>query len=374
MAGLRGQSAIRAARVRAATPARLATANRLGLTANRADFNANRLGLNSWNNLGGRGRPDAWAGWNGRNSLWNRYGNVWNRPGYRFWRPYYRPFVGLGWYRWNNWGWNRWGWWPWWRLLPGVRFWPYYGFGGGYGYASSYYGYPTYSYQTVCPDPVYYNQYPQSGYTPAYDPNQAPADTLPAAPAETSAADAAATTWDANRFADEGEALFRDGRYGDAAQAFRHALVEDPQNGVLVQLLAQALFAAGAYDEAAGAVQQSLMMLPQEQWGVVPANARELYNSRASYHDQLTALEKAVSGSDAKPAERFLLAYQLGFSGQTKAALAQLAEVRKAAPEDQAAERLAEIWSTDSAPATPAGRGELPSPRPRPSIRSAGDL
>jgi tetratricopeptide (TPR) repeat protein len=330
LSNARAPTAIRAARLRAATPARFAAGNRVGLNADRVRFH------NNWNNLGWRGRPGSW----------NRWGNWW--------------------------GWNRWTRWPWWRWV-GIRFWPYY-WGGGYGsygYGNYYYGYPTYSYQIVCPDPAYYGQYSQSAYAPTYDSSQAiPQEPSPATPSDA----ATATSAGSNRFADEGEALFREGRYSDAAQSFRHALVEDSQNGVLVQLLAQALFATGRYDEAAGAVQQSLMMLPQEQWGVVPANSRELYASPASYDDQLSQLDKSVSGGDATPAERFLLAYQLGFSGQRSKALAQLAEVRKAAPDDQAAARLAELWSEGEPAAAPASRGELPSPRPRTGIRSAGDL
>ncbi|MFO0899078.1 MAG: tetratricopeptide repeat protein [Pirellulales bacterium] len=353
---MRGPSAIRTARLGAATSARFANVNRLGLAGN-------RFGLNGWNNPGFRGRPGAWGGV-GRNSFWNRYGGVWNRAGFRFWRPYYRPFA-YGWNRWG-WGWNRW--WPWWRLwIPGLRYWPYYGYGyGGYGYGGGYYGYPTYSYQTACPDPLYYNQYADT-YAPTYDQTQVAADQA-AAPTDANASASG------NQFADQGETQFRAGQFGDAAQSFRHALVEDPQNGVLVQLLAQSLFASGNYEEAAGAVQQSLMMLPQEQWGVVPSNVQELYSSQTTYDDQIAALEKAVSGSEAKPAERFLLAYQLGFRGQRQAALAQLAQVQKAAPDDQAAQRLTELFSKAAAPSAPANSGTLPPPRPRLGAPSTGRL
>jgi len=312
-------------------------------------LNANRL------------RPGAWAGVNNRANVWNRYGNVWNRPGYRFWRPYY----GLAGGRWNNWGWNRW---PWWRLVPGIRFWPWFGgFGyGGYGYGNSgynngFYGYSNYS---SYPSSTYYDQ---STFAPTYVEEQtAPTDQ----PAATATATATASA-ESNQFADQGEAFFHEGKYRDAAQSFRHALVEDPQNGVLLQLLAQSLFATEQYDEAAAAVQQSLMMLPEEQWGLVPSNARELYSSQAAFDSQLATLKRAVEGKDKQdgsPAERFLLAYQLGFSGQQQAALDQLAEVRKAVPEDQASERLAEVLKNGPNAGAPQ-QETLPTPNTQPGSR-----
>src|SRR5207253_2018170 len=78
-------------------------------------------------------------------------------------------------------------------------------------------------------------------------------------------------------FGTEGEQAFDAGDYAEAARAWRHALLDDPQNGTLVMMLAQALFAAGQYEEAAGATQQAMQMLPQDQWGVVVKNYTELY-------------------------------------------------------------------------------------------------
>lgn len=351
MAGARNASAIRAARLRAARPAGIAAANRLNWNAGRPGLD-NRVRPGGW--AGVNNRPNAW-----RSNSWNRYGNNWNRPGYRYWRPYY-GFAGG---RWNNWGWNRWAWWPWARLVPGIRFWPWfggYGYGyGNYGYNNGSYGYSNYS---SSPSTTYYDQ---STYAPTYvDQQAASADQ----PAPTAAATATASA-DSNRFADEGETLFREGKYREAAQSFRHALVEDPQNGVLIQLLAQALFATEQYDEAAAAVQQSLMMLSEEQWGLVPANARELYSSQAAFDSQLSTLKRAVEGNgEGSPAERFLLAYQLGFSGQRQAALDQLAEVRKAVPEDQASERLEEVLKKGPDASTPS-RETLPAPNPQPGSR-----
>ena len=47
------------------------------------------------------------------------------------------------------------------------------------------------------------------------------------------------------------------GKYQQAVQDWRHALVDDPQNGAIVLLLSQALFAVGQHVEAAGAASGS---------------------------------------------------------------------------------------------------------------------
>ena len=119
-------------------------------------------------------------------------------------------------------------------------------------------------------------------------------------------------------FATLGEQEFHAGRYDAAARNWRHALVDEPGNGGVMLLLAQALFATNKYDEAAGAVQLGMQMLPVEKWGTVVEHYRELYPKVGDYTAQLRALEKARDQKADDPALRFLLGYHYGFLGYPK--------------------------------------------------------
>ena len=105
-------------------------------------------------------------------------------------------------------------------------------------------------------------------------------------------------------------------------------------------MLAQGLFATGSYDEAAGAVQQGLQMLPEDQWGIVVSNFRELYGKVGDYTSQLRALEKSVKQQPDDPAPRFLLGYHYGFLGYPQHAVKQLDKALELAPADQLAQKL----------------------------------
>ena len=103
-------------------------------------------------------------------------------------------------------------------------------------------------------------------------------------------------------FAAVGETDFKAGNYDAAVRDWRHAMLDDPSNGTLLLMFAQALFATGKFDEAAGAVQQGMLMLPAEQWGVVVKNYTELYPKVGEYTKQLRALETAVKSQPDSPA------------------------------------------------------------------------
>jgi tetratricopeptide (TPR) repeat protein len=202
---------------------------------------------------------------------------------------------------------------------------PYYGYGYGYpyygyGYGLGGYGYGSYGYNPN----AYYATY---------------AATQPAAPASSTAAD------DARIFAQKGENDFKAGDYKGAAYAWKHAVTDDPQNGVLLMMLGQALFAAGQYDEAAGATQAAMQVLPEDKWNVVVKNFRELYGKAADYTTQLRALEKEVKTNGDNPATRFLLGFHYGYLGYPGHAVKQLDKTLKLAPGDQMAKKLREIMA-----------------------------
>jgi tetratricopeptide (TPR) repeat protein len=250
----------------------------------------------------------------------------WNNNSFFF--GFGSPFFGYFWYPWLNNGYGGYG---------------GYGYGGGYGYYpwgsyGSGYGYPYgYCYQAA----VGYN----AGTVAADDPN-APQPQPPSADQLSNSID----------FAGEGEADFKAGRYSSAVQNWRHALVDDPRNGAIVLLLSQALFQIGQYDEAAGAAQQAMRMLPQDKWGAVVSNYKELYGNIQDYTDQLKLVEKARDAKPTDPGLHFLLGYHFGFLGFPKQAVKELDKTLEIVPKDEIAQKLRETFQAqlkDQAPATP---------------------
>lgn len=177
----------------------------------------------------------------------------------------------------------------------------------------------------------------------------------PGAPATNANGD---TTKEVESFADKGEAAFRARDYEGAVNAWRHAAIDDPQNGLVVMLLGESLFATGKYEEAAGATQAAMQLLPRGEWGVVVSNAQELYGKFQDYTTHLRALESAVKSQPEAPALRFLVAFHYAYLGFPRDAVAQLDKTLKLAPQDQAAKALrdemrAKLPAKPAAPATP---------------------
>jgi tetratricopeptide (TPR) repeat protein len=180
------------------------------------------------------------------------------------------------------------------------------GYGGGYGggYGSNYASNP--------------NDY-------GYDSNQF---------AQATAASEAAT------FDQAGEQAFQAGQYRDAAYDFRHALVDDQQNGVVAMMLAQALFAQGSYNEAAAATELGMVLLPQDQWGIVVKNYKELYPNNATYTQQLRAAEQARNAKPDDPALRFVLGFQFNYLGYPTQAAKEVEKAVQLMPHDEFSKRL----------------------------------
>lgn len=293
-----------------------------------------------------------------------RHHRLWYGFGSGFWPYYawnYRPFWGAG-YGWGG-GWGGWGWRRPWRFGFGFGY-PYFGLGygglgyGGYGYG--YGGYGGYGYNSSClytPGySVYENGYsyaPTSAYygsvplTTAYAEDTAPPASAPVeiAQAEPDAPTAvrAQSVDDDLDFGASGEAEFKAGNYDKAVKMWRHAVLDDPKNGVLVMMLGQGLFASGKFDEAAGATQQGMLLLKEEDWGVVVTNYRELYAKIGDYTTQLRVLEKARKDKPEDPALRFLLGFHYGYLGFPNEATRELDKAITLAPQDELASRLKEV-------------------------------
>ncbi|MBC8113834.1 MAG: hypothetical protein H7062_05615, partial [Candidatus Saccharimonas sp.] len=164
----------------------------------------------------------------------------------------------------------------------------------------------------------------------------------------------------AEEYAQIGESSFKARDYKSAVRAWRHGIVDDPDNGVLVLMLAQGMFATEQFNEAAGATQFAMQSLPPEKWDVVIKNYRELYGKVDDYTAQLRALEKAAKEKTDDPGLRFLLGYHYGFLGFPKEAVVQLEKCVSLAPDDDMAQKLLTVFQDK----LPKGekKEELPAP------------
>jgi len=147
----------------------------------------------------------------------------------------------------------------------------------------------------------------------------------------------------ARQFARQGEQAFKQRDYKEAVRLWRHALVDDPANGAVTLLLAQALFQTGSYEEAAGAVQRALLLLPKDQWGIVVANYEELYTQTQDYVDALRDLEQHVLDEPKNPAYRFLVGYHYLYLGYPVEAAQQLKKLTELAPKDKLGQELLKV-------------------------------
>jgi len=165
---------------------------------------------------------------------------------------------------------------------------------------------------------------------------------IPPAPASATPPTAAATSGAAESIVVTGETAFRNGDYPAAIEEWKNALGDGPRNPVLVLMLGEACFAAGDYRQAATAIQEALHELPQDRWGIVISNRRELYGRPSTYILQLRQLEDAVNDNPRNTAQRFVLAYHYAFLGYPQAAVEQLEKVADLDPDDRPAAQFRE--------------------------------
>ena len=298
-------------------------------------------------NFGGARGPGAGSGFRGYTGGGRGYG-----AGYRGYTGGYPGHFG----RYGGYGWGYPGYYGGWGY-------PYYGYGlglglglgyglsAGYGYGG--YGYPGYGYgygSGAYSGATYY------GANTNTVPNPSPSPVVTAS--ATSPTDAAGVARSLE-FAERGATAFKSADYEGAVYAWRHAVVDDPQNPMLVLQLSQALFATGKYQESAGATQAAMHSLPKEQWGTVVSRYQELYGNKKDYTRQLRDLEKAVSNKPDDPALRFLAGYHYGYLGFLKQSIEQLDKGIQIESRDEMAKQLCDEMKSKLAmleipPAAPA--------------------
>jgi tetratricopeptide (TPR) repeat protein len=140
-----------------------------------------------------------------------------------------------------------------------------------------------------------------------------------------------------------GETAFWRGDYLGAVDDWKNALDAGSREPVLVMMLGQAYFAAGNYRQATVATQAAMHALPQDRWGVVVVNRRELYGNPKVYVQQLQQLETSVHENPRDAAERFLLGYHYAYLGYPQPAFAQLDKVVELEPRDELAAELRKV-------------------------------
>lgn len=336
--------------------------NRLAMAGGSHGGFSNRVNnFNTFNNFGGNSSWGYGEG-GGRYGRWG-YGG-WGR-GFGFGYPFFGYGLGFG----SPFGFGYGGYGLLGSLLYGLGG---YGGYGGYGYAGC--GYGTYggygSYGYGCPsygygygyDPYAYSYNSPVVYADPYAAVPPPATSVVAAvepPVSPSPVASAGT------FVEKGEAAFKMGDYNGAVYNWRHAVVDDSQNPVVLMMLGQGLFATGKFEEAAGATQAAMHQLPKDQWGVVGKNYKELYGNVQDYTDQLRALEKAVKDKPDNPALRFLAGFHYANLGFPLEAVDQLDKVIKLVPQDEMAKQLRdELRGKLSQPTAPEEAPAQPSPAP----------
>ncbi|HEY2146627.1 MAG TPA: hypothetical protein VGH32_01740, partial [Pirellulales bacterium] len=169
---------------------------------------------------------------------------------------------------------------------------------------------------------------------------------------------------------------FHNGQYRDALRLANHAAVESPQNAKAHELMSLSMFAAGDYRAAAAEAHAALAFGPPAAWATVYG----YYGDDATYTNQLRALEKYSRENPTAADARFLRAYQYLVLGHDAAAVEQLRETAKLAPQDRLTAELLKKYDNTGGekqpvlppnpapiPATPTGGG---GPRPVDGIDS----
>jgi hypothetical protein len=139
---------------------------------------------------------------------------------------------------------------------------------------------------------------------------------------------------------DRGLAAFREGRYREAADAFRLAC-ETNQGDPAAQLYAgHALFAIGRYHDGAKYLRRALELQPKITF--LTYDMRDDYRDRAEFERQFAALEEALRIAPRDEDRLFMMGYVLYYGGQRDRAYEAFARLLRVDPRDGVAARLME--------------------------------
>jgi len=201
--------------------------------------------------------------------------------------------------------------------------------------------------------PSYYPTY-ATVYVVRDDVHVPPADDyLAAAPVPVPAADPAV---DADAALRDGWTAFTAGRYLDALDLFRQAVLAAPDEPFAKLALAQASLAIGNYADAAFLVRRAASLLPD--WPILADDPRAHYGDPADHFEQMVALRAFLERVPGEPAATLVLAWQSYFSGDLVAARDAFGELQRLDPTDPVAALFGLKLGLPAAPAAsaPAGR------------------
>jgi tetratricopeptide (TPR) repeat protein len=262
----------------------------------------------------------------------------------------YRPWVNNALYGYhNNWQ-NQFSYWrggchPWYHgYWHGCGYNPW-GIGVGTGWLNAWalsqvrYGWGYYSYV----NPFYVAPVQQAVYL-----NYSQPITSPATSAEGQPPPEPPTT--ASQYFDAARASFQAGDYRTAQTQVELSLKEFPTDPVAHEFRALVLFALGEYRSAAAAIHAVLAAGPGWDWTTMSS----LYAERATYRQQLQALESAVAAVPNDPALHFLLAYHLATATATEDAKKEYEIVHKLLPNDEVTTQVLRVLAGDDSTTTTA--------------------
>jgi tetratricopeptide (TPR) repeat protein len=282
------------------------------------------------NGRGGSGQPQALSGQGGSDPAWHSHQSWWgdrdrdgdrDRHGRGFFRDNDDNFIFLG--------------------FGGGFWWPWYDY--YYPYWASYYPYDYYPYSYYPYQPYDYYPYEPYTYSGGYGSGSYAAGSQ----------DPLAT----------GSQYFAQGDYQLARDTFLKAIVAQPDNAKARFAYGQALFALGQYQSAAEAIRQGLAL--DLTWPQALMDLRSAYGDPSEFVRELGQLEGYLAAHPEDTNARFLLAYNLYFSGQKDQAREEFSRLAQANPLDKAPELFLNNLSGTSGPATTPGPVTPSTPGPQ---------
>ena len=156
-------------------------------------------------------------------------------------------------------------------------------------------------------------------------------------------------------------------------------MVDNPNNGGVVLLMAQALFAEGQFGPAANTVQMGMQMLPDERVGQRrEALHGDLSEHRALHRPSSRRWKKPATPSPTTVRYSFLLGYHFGYLGYPKQAVRELDKALDIQPQDVGSQKLRDTFASQASmparvhPAPPEQpQSNAPSGQPAPALPAA---
>lgn len=140
---------------------------------------------------------------------------------------------------------------------------------------------------------------------------------------------------------DHAVTLFGTGKYDEAVEQFREAILLSPEDIILPFTYSQALFAAGDYARAAGVLREGLDNIPEDELTIY--FPRGLYEDEKVLKEQIKQLKITAEKEPFASDYQLLLGYQYLGMGELDKAGIPLAKAAQSTANEQAAGKLIEL-------------------------------